>query len=424
MRAVDAATPRHRIQGPVTLAVVIGCVTATMLLGGALKAPCASGDWSDGRQYTLLCYSDIVPLLSTEQLGGGRLPFLDPCREVAGNNCDEYPVLTMYLIRLAAWVDASYGGFFLVNAVLLTVCALVAGAALYVLARGRALMFALAPTLLVYGFMNWDLLAVALATTAIVAFFLRRDVMAGSMLGLGAAAKLYPVLLVLPLVAERLRTREPDRAIGLAWSAAGAWALVNLPFALTSPKPWSTFFRFNAERPADWDSLWFIACRHADVTCISTKAVNAGSGIAFVVLAAALWRLKASRHPGFARWTLGFPFLVLFLLTSKVYSPQYSLWLLPWFAIALPDLRRFVAFEVADVAVFVTRFWFFGRLDGNFGTPQWLFEAAVLVRAAVLVWCLWGWLVREVEPLPIEHALARAAARARAAVSASRPQPA
>ena len=70
-------------------------------------------------------------------------------------------------------------------------------------------------------------------------------------------------------------------------------------------------------------------------------------------------------EPSFPRWTLGFPMMVLFLVTNKVYSPQYGLWLLPWFALALPSMRPFVAFEVADVAVFVTRFWFFGELTGG-----------------------------------------------------------
>ena len=42
--------------------------------------------------------------------------------------------------------------------------------------------------------------------------------------------------------------------------------------------------------------------------------------------------------------------LVLFLVTNKVYSPQYGLWLLPWFALALAaDSARWLAFQVADV---------------------------------------------------------------------------
>ena len=68
-----------------------------------------------------------------------------------------------------------------------------------------------------------------------------------------------------------------------------------------------------------------------------------------------------------------------------MYSPQYSLWLLPWFALTMPNLRRFVAFEITDVAVFVTRFWFFGTYTGVMVLPQqWWFELALAARAAVL----------------------------------------
>jgi uncharacterized membrane protein len=240
-----------------------------------------------------------------------------------------------------------------------------------------------------------------------LAFFNRRDTLAGALLGLGAAAKLYPALFLLPFIVHRLRERSPDRAVSLGWSAAGAWVAVNLPFALAAPGPWSTFFRFNAKRPADWDSLWYIGCRRYQAwregaSCLPIPALNIASAILFVGLVALVWTLRARRRPDFPRWTLGLPILVLFLLTNKVFSPQYSLWLLPWFALALPGLRRFVAFEVADLAVFVTRFWFFGHMDHVFGVEQWVFEVAVAVRAVILVWCLVDWIRSDAPPLAFE----------------------
>jgi uncharacterized membrane protein len=401
MRPVTAPT-RHAASATVSLGVVLACVVGTLVVGAALKAPCATGDWADGRQYTFLCYSDIVPLLGTEQLfdQGGRLPFIDACEVRVGQNCDEYPVVTMFLIRAAGWISGEDSArFFAVNALLLLGCAVVIAVCLYVLTGARALFFALAPTLLIYGTVNWDLLAVALATVAMVLFFRKRDAAAGAALGLGAATKFYPGLLVVPLIAQRLRERAPDRAIVLGWSSAGSWLLVNLPFALVAWSSWYTFFRFNAQRFADFDSLWFIACRHVEAACLSVRSVNIASLVSFIALFAGVWAIAARRRPDFPRWTLGFPMIVLFLLTSKVYSPQYGLWLLPWFALALPRVREFVLFEIADVAVFVSRFWFFGWLGGGFGTPQWLFETMVLVRAAVLVWCIAMWIRTEAEPL-------------------------
>ena len=408
---------------PIGLGLVLVVLGGMLLLGAAAKAPCASGDWTDGRQYRLLCYSDIVPLLGTEQLAGGRLPFLEPCL-TTGANCDEYPVLTMYTMRMAGWVsDTDYRTFFAANAALMWLCAGAIAVALYAVVGARALMFALSPTLLVYGLVNWDLLAVALATAAVPALFLRRDVLAGVLLGLGASAKFYPAMLLVPFIAQRLQDREPDRGIRLAWAAAGTWVSVNLPFFIASPGSWLTFFRFNSQRCADFDSLWSIGWRyihHGDGgNCPRTGVVNVASAATFAAVFALVWIAKARRWPGFPRWTLAFPMLIVFLLTNKVYSPQYGLWLVPLFALVLPDLRVFVAFSVADVAVFLTRFWWFGHLAGltlptpvasvlglfgvtDPGVQQWMFEIAVVIRAAVLIWCVVSWIRREPEVLPAE----------------------
>jgi uncharacterized membrane protein len=208
--------------------------------------------------------------------------------------------------------------------------------------------------------------------------------------------------LLLPFLAGRLRARDPVAATHLVWATIGSWVAVNLPFALAAPGGWWEFFRFNSARPTDWDSLWFIGCHRTTgaLGCTDTRLVNVGSALLFVTLLAVVWRWKAIRDPGFPRWTLGLPILVLFLLTNKVYSPQYGLWLLPWLALALPSVRLFVLFSIADVAVFVTRFWWFARLtEVGEGVPIGAFEIAVVVRAAVLVTCVVAW-VRRREPSP------------------------
>ena len=389
------------------------------------KAACAEGDWH-GQQYSRLCYSDIVPLLSTEELGDydpstpgtqHRLPYLDPCKGT--QNCDEYPVLSMYLMRLAAWTSSGYGGFLLANVFWLAVAAGITAVCLYLIAGPRALWFALAPTLVIYGFMNWDLLAVAFATAATLAFLRRRDVTSGVLLGLGAAAKLYPALLVIPFAVHRFREREPDRGIHLTWAAAGTWVAVNLPFAVVGFHGWSEFFRFNAKRPADFDSLWYIGCHLAGRDgCVNgslfpsewpvlagIQAATAFSAAAFVAGTALVWLLRSRVRPEFSRWTLCLPVVILFLVTNKVYSPQYGLWLLPLFVLVLPPLgplrplTLFALFEITDVAVFVTRFTWFHTLPpfSGWGAPFWAFESAVLARAAVLVLCLVAW-VRGPEP--------------------------
>ena len=369
----------------------------------AAKAPCAAGNWADGRQYRRLCYSDIVALYGTERMQGDRLPYLDPCPAEAGTQCDEYPVLTMYLMRFSAWISDGYLGFFYANSALLAVAALATSLALYRISGPNALYFALAPTLLIYAFINWDLLAVALAAGATLSFLRGRDAGGGALLGLGAAAKLYPALLLIPFALERLRQSRPIEALRLCLWAAGAYVAVNLPFFLLARPSWTTFFRFNAERPADWDSLWYVVCQRLGrgIGCPwSPRIVNLFSLGLFLAVAGLVWIIRRGREPGFPRWTFAFPLLVVFLLTSKVYSPQFGLWLLPWFALGLPNPWLFAAFGLTDVAVFVTRFTWFGRLGADLGDPAFsgfagvpigAFQLALLARAAVLVACLATW---------------------------------
>ena len=332
MRRVKAAAR------PVSLALILGAVALTMALGTAQKSPCAGGNFAGGRQYKLLCYTDIVPLLTTEQLQGGRLPFFDRCA-TSENQCDEYPVITMYLMRSAAWLSGiSYTRFFYTNAILLTGFAMVTAICLWVLGGNRALWFALAPSLLLYGTINWDLAAVACATAALVAWARGKDALAGVLIGLGAATKFYPALVLIPLFLQGMQDREPDRSIRVLWWSAGTWAVVNLPFAVAAPGSWWEFFRFNGARTPDFDSVYYIACRHAQQLCMSISNVNF-LGLALFVIGSFLviwWKVR--RDVDFPRWSIGVPLLICFLLSNKVYSPQYSLWLLPWFALTMPRL--------------------------------------------------------------------------------------
>jgi uncharacterized membrane protein len=382
----------------ITAATVVAATLVTLFLGYLVKRPCASGAW-DGRQYgTLPCYSDIVPLFSKEQLDQGKLPYFG-----ADN---EYPVLTGMTMALAGWPAANYSAFFHLTVLVLAGAAVVTAVALYRAVGQRALYFALAPTLLVYGFMNWDLIAVALATLATLAYVRGRDGPAGALLGLGAAAKLYPGLLVVPFAGGRLRDGDRGGAVRVAGLAVIAWALVNAPFALGARDHWLTFFRFNGERSADWDSVWFLLARHLEFQW-PVSLLNLLSLGAFAALGWALWNLKSAREPGFPAWTFGLPLLVAFLLTNKVYSPQYGLWLLPWFALALPRPGLFVAFEIADVGVFLTRFRWFATLQGTpGGLPFAAFETFVLIRAAILVACLVAWVRSPAERLAEPAALA------------------
>ena len=292
----------------------------------------------------------------------------------------------MWLAALPATTVAAFFGW---TSVLLVAAGGVTGGLLASeVGLRRTLVFAAAPTLWVSGAVNWDLPSVALATIALVA----HHGWAGTWLGLGTAAKLWPALL-LPAVVLGAGVRR-GRAAGVrtALAAVGAWAVVNLPVALAAPDGWLRFLELNRERSADWDSLWRIVGRQVGLE-LSIPTLNLVAAVVTFVGIAVLLALAVRWDPP-QRWHLvALPVVAWFLLANKVWSPQFSLWLLPLLALATPSVWALLAFFAADVAVTATRFPYLGGFAGIEGAgDETAFEVAVLLRAVVVaVVAVQGW---------------------------------
>ena len=210
------------------------------------------------------CYSDIPALFGGRGIAQGGFPYLT---QGAWEQV-EYPVLTglamWFTGVLTRWLvptgDATLT-YFDVNVVFL-----VGWLAVTVWATARtagrrpydAAMVALAPGVILAGTINWDLWAVGLTALAMLAWARSRPVLAGLLLGLGTAAKFYPLLLLGPLLVlcwRAGRTREWWRA---TLAAAGAWLVVNLPFMLANFDGWATFYRLSDSRTEGFSSIWFV----------------------------------------------------------------------------------------------------------------------------------------------------------------------
>jgi hypothetical protein len=361
-------------------------VAGLLLLGGiAMKGWCLDSP-SPEDLYLRWCYSDIPPLWFAENLHQGAFPYFD--------HPVEYPVLTGMTMWLTALVVSTSGGFFAATSVLLVVAGLLVA---WLLAREvgwpRALAFAAAPKLVLSGFVNWDLLAVALATGGVVAHRRRRPLLSGVLLGLGTAAKLYPAILLVPIAIAAWRA---DRREGLdtLGAAAVAWLAVNVPFMIGAPDGWWRFYEFSRERAVDWDSLLFVARQFASFN-VSVEVANLLTGGAFVVGSLVLLTLAARWDPPAAMHLVALPLLGWFLLTSKVWSSQFTLWMLPLLAFAFPGWWAWLAFVVSDLAVFFTRAPYLANFVGDGLEGAWPYEPfgiAVLVRAAVtIVVIVLGW---------------------------------
>ncbi|TDQ55509.1 glycosyltransferase family 87 protein [Actinorugispora endophytica] len=346
------------------------------VLGYLAKAPCRfGGAWSDGTQFRKLCYSDVFPLYYRDGLDAGTVPYVD--KPV------EYPVLTGGLMhavaRAVSWLpgpSARGYGYFDATVAVLGLCLVAAVVGVGWLAgrggvgaepgrpfrAGTALLAgaftALVPAALLTLYINWDLLAVALAVGGIAAYARRRMWLAGALIGLATAAKFYPflffgplfVLMVRDLLAGRGRAAVADFARPLA-GALLAWGAVNLPVYLAAPEGWAEFFTFSQERGADWGSVYYVLGGFGLFPSDDLDAVNLfGTGsLLLACVGIALLALLAPRRPPVEQ--LLFLVVAAFLVTNKVWSPQFVLWLLPLAALAWPrgGGRRRVAVAVVGL---------------------------------------------------------------------------
>jgi len=327
-------------------------------LGFAAKAACRAGAWNGQfTEFQAHCYTDIYPLYFNEQLSAGKVPYT--------GHPVEYPVLIGAVMQAVAWMvrpisDPFVRGreFFDVTVLMLTLCA-VAGtlATAYLAGRSRrwtALGVALAPGLILASFINWDLIAMALVALGMAAWAARRTVLAGVLLGLAVATKFYPLLFFGPLLLLCLRAGRMRAFWTTTASAAVAWLAVNLPVALAAPAGWGRFYALSRDRPADWGSVWyFFETEHWPfVGSLTGGSLNLFSAAAFaagcVVIGALI--LTAPRRPRVPQ--VFFLVLAVFLLSNKVWSPQYVIWLVPLVVLARPRLWAYLVWQVAEVTYF------------------------------------------------------------------------
>jgi len=421
---------RTRVLTPLRVVFMIALVF--LALGWSTKAPCLQtvgtgspdqrvANWENQRAYYEFCYSDTVPLYGAELLSQGKFPYKSSWLELDSNGKPrtqydgrsavrymEYPVLTgvyqyvsMSLAKTYTAIAKSTGlpllagvaevvMFFNISAFGLALAWLATVWATAMLAGRRvwdAALVAASPIVIFQAFTNFDCLATALATAGLLAWSRRRPVLAGTLIGLGVCAKLYPALLLLPLMLLAVRTGRFADAVRTASVAVLVWCAINLPVLLLYPRGWSEFFRLNTRRNQDMDSLYNVIGSltgwhgfNPDLGFWQTPHVlNFVVSLLLVLCCAAISyiAITAPRRPRLAQ--LAFLIVAAFLLVNKVWSPQFSLWLVPLAVLALPQRRVLLAWMTVDALVWVPRMlYLYG--EQNKGLPEQWFTTTVLIR--------------------------------------------
>jgi uncharacterized membrane protein len=165
---------------------------------------------------------------------------------------------------------------------------------------------------------------------------------------------------------------------------------VNIPFAIANFEGWIHFYTFNFGRSIDFGSFWY-AVTQIGLPTIPNNLLNFASTAVFVLLLVGIAILvkKAPNSPNIAQ--ISFLILAAFVITNKVYSPQYVLWLVPLAVLARPNWRDFLIWQTGEVIYFVGIWWFlagYGIEGSQTLTPQWYAAATFVHIAATLYFAI------------------------------------
>jgi hypothetical protein len=317
--------------------VLVAFVVLGFCLNTAVRMPCHD-----------VCGLDIGRMYEDHHIDRAHPPYFS--RNL------EYPPL-IGEVMYAAHEPFAHGlrNPFLANMVLLTALAAVTTWMLWRRDGKRAWRWALAPPLLIQGLQNWDLLAVAPATIGLIQWENGLAFAGGLLLGVGAAAKLFPALFVPILAASSWHRGQRRQALRVVAGSAVGFAVFALPIYAFVPRALDYFLKFHGERGPDRGAIWYFVFHGParDAWFSGQRVVDFITIVPSIMLIAALALLTVYARRGrispFGACALA---TIACLVTSKVYSPQYDLWIVPFFVLLPVRTKLVVNFYAASFAVF------------------------------------------------------------------------
>jgi uncharacterized membrane protein len=282
---------------------------------------------------------------------------------------------------------------------LLVVVLFLAGADALGLAAGvlvpATLPFTLNPGLV---FERYDLWPAALVLLAFVALLRGRRAFGLATLGVGAAAKLYPLALVpLAILARRGHAHvRRDLAVVVA-----AMLVLFVPFAIVAPRGLGHVGRLLVERPLQIESLgasillaahrlgayeptvYYSAGNSWDLAGPAAKTVAILSSLVGAAALVAVWFLFARGPRGPQELLVAVAAAVVgFVAFGKIFSPQYMVWVAAAVPLALGRVRPFAlaaTLSALTLTFYIYNKGYFDMLRG--GRVGWM----LLARNAILV---------------------------------------
>jgi hypothetical protein len=375
-----------------------------MVVGTALRVPTMQYDGPpDQRAYLqyifayMGAFSDIAALYFRDRLWDHPVPYLQYVLE--------YPVGIGMLVWLLSLAGSSIGLYMTVTAAVL----IVAGLVIFWLARffeeANPWVLALSPALALYAVLNWDLFGIMLTVAALALFRRDRDERGAWVLGAAIWTKFFPILIVPLVLLDRARRRRWRDLLTISAVLSLVSIALNAPFAIewTTNGPrlreaWLYFFRYSRERPREV-SLW----NFLDPLRLTTEQLNTYSAalliLGMIAIMILMWRASTGRAASSRDLLLPASLAAIgwLFFINKVYSPQYSLWLVVLMALLGAPSVLAVAFGSAELALFGGSFialflywslnpalpWFFNQVL----LPVMVWHEGTVL--AIIFWAAW-----------------------------------
>jgi uncharacterized membrane protein len=361
-----------------TRSLLLILAIAASVLSFAKFSHCESHQWATPDQYVHACYSDIPALFGDRGLDKGIWSYS------SGEKSVEYPVVTGALMWLTAKItpdsDFRAANYFNINvlyiAVLFVLCSLV----MYRITPQFAYLSVLSPAVIASLYINWDLWAIISMIGAIYLFDRNNHTWSAVALGISIATKFIPIFLLIPIALIFWRKSELHLAAKYVAITFATWLAINLPVILTTPQGWWRFYDLNLNRESDWGSLWY----GLNLLGVNIAGLNAIViiGLLVALTAFAIYVLNLIKTPSLA--SVAFIVLATVMILSKVYSPQYVLWLTPLAVMAISnakDLPAFWIWQGAEIIYHVAIWQHLAEVTGaRFGLPANWYAAFTLIR--------------------------------------------
>lgn len=380
---------------------------ATTALSVVERAHCVQKGWNGSDQFWHACFSDLPAQYQLGNLGSGLASY------VGGDGARaDHPVLTGAVM---AWLGGLVPDGSLLDqtrwyfALWALLGAALVVATVYLTAASRpyhaadAAHVALSPVLLLAALVSPDLFGVALASAGLWAWARRRPVVAGVLLGLAVVARTYPLLILLALVVLGVRSGRLAAVGRTLLAAAGAVAIVLLPFLVGHPSAILRSTQVWWDSAAGLGSVWMVPQLLGHPLPTGPTTLVTVVGLAVAVVAGTLFALGTDRRPTVAEVVL--VLVGLSLLAGKSFPVQASLWLVPLVALCGVRWRDHLVWAGAEALHFLA-VWLYvaGLSKPDRGLPAGWYAAFLLLRVAsvgYLVWRVWRTASRRApEPLP------------------------